>query len=153
MKTFHLRLALAEHGPAGGQIDLVCPNQDETTQVPDGGGAYVLGAATRTLIYPWGESPVFYIGKASRLRRRLRRHRANARKAARDHDAHWHPRHRYAEAFGAHAAWFPIRDGEPPEKVETALMQAFYRAFGAIPAADTTWPGRQRLGEDDEAEN
>ena len=152
MKAFHLRFALAERGPAYGQIDLVCPIRDETTQVPDAGGAYVLGAAATTLIYPWGESPVFYIGKASRLRRRLRTHRANAGRAAREHDAHWHPRHRYAEAFGAHAAWFHAGDGEAPENIEATLMQAFYRAFGAIPAANTTWPGRQRRGEDDEAD-
>ena len=123
MKTFHLRFTLAERRSADGQIDLVSPNRDETTQAPDGGGAYVLGAVTTTLIYPWGDSPVFYIGKAARLRRRLRTHRANARKAASEHDKHWHPRHRYAEAFGA------------------------------IPAANTTWPGRQRRREDDEAES
>ena len=153
MKVYHLRFALAERGSADGQIDLVCANRDETTQVPDGGGAYVLGTATTTLIYPWGDSPVFYIGKAAHLRRRLRTHRANARKAARERDAHWHPRHRYAEAFGAHAAWFHARDGETPEEVETALMQAFYRAVGAIPAANTTWPGRRRRGHDDKAKS
>lgn len=54
--------------------------------------------------------------------RRLRTRRANVRKAASEPDEHWHPRHRYAEAFGAHAAWFHARDEETPEEVEATLM-------------------------------
>ena len=140
MRDFHLRFCL-ERDWYNGLIDLLNDDEDEH-QLPETGGAYVLGTSATMLIYPWGASPIFYIGKANNLRTRLLQHKRHIQDAHDNHDEYFWPRHQYGAAFGAHVAWYSRHGPENPQNVEAYLIEKFYEAFGAIPAANSNWPGR-----------
>ena len=143
MRDFHLRFCL-ERGWCHGLIDLLNKEEDEARHLPDTGGAYVLGTSATMLIYPWGTSPIFYIGKATNLRVRVIQHKADIESARDDHDEYFWPRHQYGAAFGTHVAWYSRFGQEDPQNVEAYLVEKFYDAFGAIPAANSIWPASRR---------
>ena len=71
-----------ERGRYDGQlIDLLNEEEDEAQRLPQTGGAYVLGTSATMLTYPWGTSPIFYIGKATNLRVRVTRHKVRIQTA------------------------------------------------------------------------
>ena len=139
MKDFHLRFCLDARGWYDDLLDLI---DDGTDSVPDTGGAYVLGTSDGTMLtYPWGSSPIFYIGKANNLRRRLRDHRKYIVGATEDHEErNWWPRYQYGAAFGADCAHYSRRGQQEPQNIEALLITSFYRTFGSIPAANSKWP-------------
>ena len=143
MRDFHLRFCL-DRGWYNGLADLLETKDDILLQVPVTGGAYVLGASTTMLTYPWGNSPIFYIGKATNLRVRVLQHKANILHAIENHDDYFWPRYQYGAAFGTHVAWYSRQGPEDPQNVEADLVEYFYLAFGAIPAANSEWPNRIR---------
>ena len=156
LKDFHLRFAwnaianlhaqsddaVAKHGwydnDDYAMFDLVDGKIDD---VPDAPGAYVLGTADNTmLVYPWGLSPIYYIGKATSLRARVSSHCKHTVGAMDDHAKYyWWPRHQYGAAFGAHAVWYLAR-GIEPQNVEATLVTSFYNIYGSIPTANANWP-------------
>ena len=92
MKDFHLRFCVNSRGWYTHLFDLM---GDEIDSIPDTGGAYVLGTSDGTMLtYPWGSSPIFYIGKADNLNQRLSTHRNHICGAREDHDdLYWWPRY------------------------------------------------------------
>ena len=160
MKDFHLRFARtaiadlrkveiesAWYDNADYAIfDLVNGDADD---IPKEAGAYVLGTADGTmLVYPWGMSPIYYVGQTERsLRSYLtgsQSHRANTQGAIDNHlgddeGAWWYPRYQYGAAFGAHAVWYLAGEIDP-QNVEATLINAFYETYGAIPTANQVWP-------------
>ena len=157
MKDFHLRFALEtiatlKLGPEGykGWFD----NDDyalfdlitgEVSDLPDQPGAYVLGTADGTmLVYPWGLSPVYYIGESNNLAARLSEHRNYTQKAIDDHDQSykkpeewwWLDRYTYGAAFGAQAVWYLAGEEVEPKEIERRLFFCFRRAYGAVPVAN-----------------
>ena len=152
MRDFHLRFCLDRGRYDGQLIDLLNAEEDEAQLLPETAGAYVLGTSATMLTYPWGTSPVFYIGKATNLRVRVTRHKVRIQKARDNHDRYWPPKIQYGAAFGAHVAWFSQRGQEDPQNVEAFLTEKFYGAFGAMPTANGVWPRRirpQRRNEDE----
>lgn len=145
MKDFHLRFATESKGWPEYFLDLLDGDIDTVTAK---GGAYVLGASDGTMLtYPWGSSPIFYIGKAGNLRRRLTQHRDYIKAAIVDHDAiGWWPRYQYGAAFGADCACYSRHGPENVQNVEAVLVESFYYAFGSIPAANSVWPRKIRSG-------
>ena len=143
MRDFHLRFCL-DRGWYHGLIDLLNDEEDEAQLLPETGGAYVLGTSATMLIYPWGTSPIFYIGKAGNLRERVLQHKGDIQSALDNHDEYFWPRHQYGAAFGTHVAWYSKKGPENPQNVEAYLIEKFYEAFGAIPAANSSWPTRIR---------
>lgn len=141
MKDFHLRFCLDTKGWYTHLFNLM---QDGVDDVPSTGGAYVLGTSDGTMLtYPWGSSPIFYIGKADDLKTRLRAHRKNIRGAMEDHEElYWWQRYQYGAAFGAHCAYYSRKGPENVQNVEAALIESFYLVFGSIPAANSSWPRR-----------
>lgn len=147
MRDFHLRFALQTIanlglGPdASGWFDnddyaIVDLATGDMSEVPDEPGAYVLGTADGTmLVYPWGSSPVYYIGESRSLAARLSDHSKHTKGTVDDHDAYWRQRYQYAAAFGAHAVWYLAGKVEP-KHIENELMLCFYDAFGAKPVAN-----------------
>ena len=148
MRDFHLRFALNTTanlglGPdASGWFDndgyaMLDLATGEVSEVPDEPGAYVLGTADGTvLVYPWGSSPVYYIGMADNLTKRLSEHSKHTHGAIDDHAAwDWWPRYQYAAAFGAHAVWYLAGEVEP-KKIEAELVSSFYEAYGSIPVCE-----------------
>lgn len=152
VRDFHLRFALSAIADLSGQSGWY-DNEDyaifnlvngEIGDVPDEPGGYVLGTADCTmLVYPWGTSPVYYIGKAEKstgLRGRLQEHAKLTQEFRDDHEEHswpgnWRTRYQYGAAFGAHAVWYLAGDIKPL-KIEEALMGSFYDIYGSIPVAN-----------------
>ena len=152
MRDFHLRFCLDRGRYDGQLIDLLNEEKDEAQLLPETGDAYVLGTSATMLTYPWGTSPIFYIGKATKLRVRVTRHKGRIQKARDNHDAYWPPKIQYGAAFGAHVVWYSRRGQEDPQNVEASLIEKFYGAFGAMPTANGVWPRRirpQRRNEDE----
>ena len=144
MRDFHLRFCLEYRGWNNGLIIDLLGDEGEEDKPPETGGAYVIGTAGTMLIYPWGTSPIFYIGKSANLRQRLIGHRKSMQSAYNNHDEPFWPRHQYGAAFGAHVAWYSRRGGQNPQNIEAGLITAFYYTFGAIPSANAAWPSEIR---------
>lgn len=142
MRDFHLRFALGSERTRwnDGLIDLL-GDEGEEDLLPVTAGAYVIGTAETMLTYPWGTSPVFYIGKSTNLRQRLIGHRKSMLSAREDHEQSYWPRYQYGAAMGAHVAWYSRHGPQNPQNIEAELIEAFYYTFGAIPTANATWPG------------
>lgn len=136
-----MRFCLASRGWYNDLFDLLAGGVDG---VPETGGAYVLGTSDGTMFtYPWGSSPVFYIGKADNLQNRLSEHKAHIESCSDDHERlHWWQRYQYGAAFGADCGYYSRRGPEDVQNVEADLMECFYEAFGAIPVANSAWPRR-----------
>ncbi len=102
----------------------------------------MLGTSDGTMLtYPWGSSPVFYIGKAGNLKRRLSTHRNHICGARENHEeVYWWPRYQYGAAFGARCAYYSRTGPENPQNIEASLIRSFYDVFGAIPTANAAWP-------------
>lgn len=143
MKAFHLRFCLDTNGWYSGFFDLLDGEIGECL-APDTGGAYVLGTSDGTMLtYPWGSSPIFYIGNATDLARRLLEHKAHILGARDDHtEVYWWPRYQYGAAFGAACAYYSRRGPQNPRNLEAELVESFYLTFGSIPAANSNWPKR-----------
>ena len=140
MKDFHLRFCLDKRGWYTGFLDLL--EEGSVEDSPTVGGAYVLGTADGTMLtYPWGESPIFYIGRADNLRKRLFDHRKYTIGAEEDHERlNWWPRYQYGAAFGADCAYYSRHGQENPQNIEALLVEQFYLTFGSIPVANAQWP-------------
>lgn len=121
-----------------GQID------DDYDDLPTGPGGYIIRAEGRTTwAYPWGRSPVFYIGKAGdSLRGRLWEHWDAARRAkAYDEQEYYYPVHSFEASFAA--SYYPISTWQrmTPDALEQELLARFVRRYGARPVANnqTRW--------------
>lgn len=103
-------------------------------------GAYVLMAEAETSFrYPNGESPVFYIGKADNLRRRLRTHRKKIRQAKNDRKLCLYvPRYEYGAAFGVRYSFIQARQEGFPSFLEILLMARFAKQYKSLPIANNT---------------
>ena len=145
MKDFHLRFF--DDWPDS-VVDLLATDPDE---IPNGPGAYVLGTGGETLLtYPWSNSPVFYIGKADSLRRRLESHKKFTEGAKEDYwEKWWWPRYQYGAAFGVSCAWYSS-ESKSPAALEADLVAKFYEYFGSIPVANTRWPKEPPEGSQDD---
>ena len=139
MKDFHLRFCLSSIGWYNDLFDLL---GDEIDSIPSSGGAYVLGTSDGTMLtYPWGSSPIYYIGKADNLIRRLSEHKKYFCGATDDHDeCYWLPRYQYGAAFGADCAYYSRKGPQKVQNIEARLITSFYEVFGSIPTANGSWP-------------
>lgn len=104
-------------------------------------GVYILLATGRhSFEYPRGRSPIFYIGQAGNLRRRLKSHLKYAGEACargkRRLALYW-PRYEYAAVFGARYAVIPARPNQSPRTLECRMLRAFARKHRAFPVANS----------------
>lgn len=138
MRDFHLRF-YKNRWPDGIQ-DLLKNNLDDFLYEKP--GAYVLGTSDGTMLtYPWGKSPVYYIGKTESLWDRLAEHKKWIKKAIEDHEEDkWEPRYQYGAAFGTTFAWYTIRGTQDSGVLEAELINRFYEMFGSTPVANGSWP-------------
>jgi hypothetical protein len=108
-------------------------------EIPAASGAYVL-AADKWFSYPAGKSPVFYIGQARNLRKRLLTHltfATHVRERDRRGLSMYYPRYEYAGAFGARYAFLRTWQRLSPRALEEKLMVAFARRYRAFPLANS----------------
>jgi hypothetical protein len=140
MRGFHLQFYSL--GSYKGVLDLLARgNLDE---IPEEPGAFVLGTNDGTkFIYPWGSSPIFYIGQAANLRKRLLLQRNSAAQAAQDWSAKsWWPKYQYSAAFSGDCAWYCARGSQQASAVAANLLMDFREQYGAIPVANAVPPFR-----------
>jgi len=154
MKYFHLRFFTEQRWPDGLKNDLTNEEKFDFSTIPANGGAYVFGSSDGTMFtYPWGSSPIFYIGQSNNLRKRLTEHRNLIIRAEINHDEnYWYPRYQYGASFGTDIAWYTVRGTQNPNKLESELITSFYTMYGAIPVANGTWPSglRPKIGKRDD---
>lgn len=153
MRDFHLRFFIERRTPDG--IEALNDADDKEIQwMPETAGVYALGANDGTLFsYPWGTSPIYYIGQSKELRKQMIEHRKfilQAITGSRERKC-W-PRYQYGASFGATVAWYSVRGAQFPNKLQTDLLAAFYDLYGSLPLANSTWPSSLRpvLGSRDE---
>ena len=105
----------------------------DKSDMPRSPGVYVL-IAEKSFTYPGGESPVFYIGAASRLRRRLRQHKIGIGRAASDRKhTIYPPPWEYAAKFGVQVAIAPVVNARTAEFM---LLAKFAKAYRSLPVAN-----------------
>ncbi len=143
MRDFNLRFYKETRWPDGIE-DLM--TDEALSKIPENAGAYVLGTTSgKNLVYPWGSSPVFYIGQSINLQNRLKGHRNVTTQAIYDHEElYWWPRYQYGAAFGVTVAWYTVRGTQNPNSLEANLITSFYEMYGSIPVANGTWPSGLR---------
>jgi len=133
--------------------DLLCDNPDVPKRTP---GAYILVASSGiTFRYPRGESPVFYIGKADRVRHRLLTHRNKIWEAMTQKQSVYGPVGEYGAAFEARYSFIRADDQRTPEELERLLMARFARIYRGLPVANTAadWERlRQIISRESQAE-
>ncbi len=119
--------ANCKHAPP---CDLLQWNKDD---MPIGPGVYIL-LARQSFEYPRGSSPVFYIGKADRLRRRLRQHKRGILRASGDRKhAIYLPPYEYGATFGANVA---VIHSTEPQQTEFLLLAHFAKMYRSLPVAN-----------------
>jgi hypothetical protein len=145
MRAFHLRFFVDRPYPDG--IDELFETADEELSwVPETAGAYVIGATQGTMLtYPWGASPIYYIGESRGLRKSFSEYRKLILAAQKDRgEQTWWPRYQYGASFGATVAWYSVRGGQFPNKLQYDLLSTFYVLYGALPLGNGTWPSGLR---------
>ncbi|MCW8347346.1 hypothetical protein MD535_15165 [Vibrio sp. ZSDZ65] len=89
MRDFHLRFFVDRRWPDGFE-EQVFDDDFDLSIIPEHSGAYVLGTSDGTkLVYPWGASPVFYVGQSKNLRKRIKDHLTYTQQAMEEHDSYW----------------------------------------------------------------
>ena len=137
MRDYNLRFFSHERWP-----DELLGLEDSLLHLTKVPGCYVLGSSNGTdFVYPWGTSPVFYIGKSATLKGRLSAHRKWIRRATAEHHRfHFAPLHQYGASFGTNVALYRKRTNQSLDKLESNLMVQFYNIYGSIPVANRAWP-------------
>lgn len=156
MKWLHWRfmesdyhLTMAKRYPRDDARDL--GREDGYDDIPDAPGVYMLGTSTGKLehytdctmfAYPWGTSPIYYIGAADEsVRAQLKEDASEIRMAKllcgtrSGRNGNDFPE--YGAAYGAMAVWFILRCNDDCEKLLRSLFKDFRRAYGAIPVANS----------------
>jgi hypothetical protein len=111
-------------------------------------GAYILVAGSGTVFrYPRGESPVFYIGKATGVRGRLLTHRKNILQAMTAGAHVYGPVREYGAAFGAYYSFIRATDEYSPSELEDLLMARFAKRYRSLPVANSAagWKRIRRI--------
>ncbi|GEM_PF-2276973 len=145
MKDFHLRF-FGNRPVPDGIGELLEARDDELLWAPDYPGAYVIGANQGTMFtYPWGQSPVFWIGESRDLRKSFAEYRRHAFSAQSDKgEQTWWPLYQYGASFGATVAWYAVVGAQFPNRIQYDLMNAFYGLYGTIPLGNQNWPSGLR---------
>jgi len=168
MKWLHWRfvnLTMAKRHPLDHAWDL--GRKDGYDDIPDEPGVYVLGTGTDKLehytdctmfAYPWGTSPIYYIGAAEEsVRAQLKEDASEIRTAkllCGEGSRNGNDFKQYGAAYGAMAVWFILRRNDDCdddcEHLLRSLFECFHRAYGAIPVANSNgdcplWPTPARI--------
>jgi hypothetical protein len=108
---------------------------------PDLPGVYLLIAKPSVhFLYPTGRSPVFYIGQARSLRKRLFTHLTFSRHVRDDRRAsnaplYW-PRYEYGGAFGARYCFIRTHQGRTSKDLEDIVLARFAKRYRSFPVAN-----------------
>ena len=113
-----------DEGFANGPIRELASLRDHA--VPERAGVYVLLARRCVFRYPRHRSAVFYVGRASNLRRRLQTHARFALQAKQDRrlTLYW-PMYEYAAAFGCRYTFILPKRRDMVARLESEVLAMF----------------------------
>jgi len=127
-------------------------SENEINDISNGPGVYIIVATQRTkFVYPKGNSPVIYIGKADNLRRRLREHLRNLSQCVDNeiYDLSKHIQHCsrywYFHYFGAHVYTYNcLKNTQDAKNLESEIIWRFYEKYRSLPVGN----GARSFGKD-----
>jgi hypothetical protein len=114
----------------------------ECHEIPSSSGVYLLVAkAGIEFQYPEGKSPIYYIGKADSLRRRLLQHlklhlEVKSRNVE-EEDFLNRPRHEYGAVFGGGYCFIKTWSGMTPKNLEDEVLALFAKKYRSFPVANS----------------
>lgn len=115
--------------------------EDRKYEIPEKSGAYIFTSAGQRFVYPEGNSPVIYIGKADNLRARLVQHSKIIKKVS-NHtklDDWWYNRYQYFRKFGCKAFWYTTRGTQKAKNLEASLLESFYNKYCSLPIGNSSF--------------
>ena len=119
-------------------------SKDEINNVTTGSGVYIIVSADKTkFVYPKGNSPVIYIGKADNLRRRLSEHLKNLNNIQDEETymrGHWRQpcsRYQYMKYYGAYVYTFHcLKNTQEAKNLESQILWKFYERYRSLPVGN-----------------
>lgn len=123
------------HGYDGEIANLV---DDDLSEIPVKDGVYIIASPQTKFVYPKGMSKVIYIGKANKIRRRLKEHQVNLRNAVNDLQDEWwrFDRYNYMKYHGAKVYYYLCQGKQASKNLESDILGMFYDRFGAMPVGN-----------------
>lgn len=112
-------------------------------EVPEMDGVYIIVSNDNTkFIYPGGESPIIYIGKADNLRRRLGGHLRNLNNLEKNEkndiykQIQHYSRYHYMKRFGAKVYIYQTMRNQNAKNLESYILWRFYEKYRALPVGN-----------------
>lgn len=117
--------------------DFIKNYEEEKDRIPANRGIYIFVAKKTKFTYPWGESPVIYIGTSNNLRRRISRHYAKTLEAKETGNTRWnYSRYNYIVKFHADLYFMRVKGTENEKDLESKVIEDFYDRYGALPVGN-----------------
>lgn len=110
-------------------------------------GVYIIRSADATnFIYPNGESPIYYIGRAGDLENRLKQHIQFHGQALTEQNFHYfYPRYAYAAKFGMKFTYITCENELDSKRLEGNVLKAFALRFHCVPVANCSIPWKYMI--------
>ena len=126
--------------PVKNDIDYEIPDFDKVdlSAIEERPGAYIIVSQGQHFPYPDGESKIIYIGESNNLKQRLSRHYKNYTEVCefRLPPQYYPSRYNYMRAFGAKVYCFYAAGTQTSKNLESVLIEAFAKRYGAIPVGN-----------------
>lgn len=126
--------------PVKNDIDYEIPDFDKVdlSAIEERPGAYIIVSQGQYFPYPDGESKIMYIGESDNLKQRLSRHYKNYTNVCEFYQPpqYYTSKYNYMRAFGAKVYCFYTSGTQTSKNLESILMAAFAKRYGAIPVGN-----------------
>ena len=102
-------------------------------------GIYIIMSPTQKFIYPFGASPIIYIGTSNDLNRRLKEHikyYGIAFEHMKDNTRWIYGRYNYIIKYGGKVYYMLTQGRETNKALESKALEGFYDKFGALPVGN-----------------
>ena len=126
--------------PVKNEVDYEIPDftNMDVSDIEEKPGVYIIVSREQYFTYPEGQSKVMYIGESKNLKQRLSQHyrHYNDVCSERYHPLYYPPRYNYIKSFGAKVYCFYTSGTQKSKNLESTLIEAFARRYGALPVAN-----------------
>lgn len=108
-------------------------------------GIYFIVSRKFHFVYPNGNSPIIYIGKADNLKQRLMSHLREAQKAKKEWKTRWvYSRYNYIDMDGGSDVYYLTTvTNENAKTLESKALEDFYNKFRALPVGNGAFSYRK----------
>ncbi len=120
-------------------------DENANIQICDKKGIYFIVSRKHHFVYPNGNSPIIYIGKADNLRQRLMSHLREAKKAKKEWKTKWvYSRYNYiAMEGGSDVYYLTTITNENAKSLESRAIEDFYNKYRALPVGNGAFSYRK----------